>query len=283
MARGWSIPPLEISRIPYEFAGHDLDLSAATPNGDARHLPIVLLLEGDGGGCQAYSPKLWQRYLQRMTGHYTLVRPRNLVNQLCDTPAWGRLDFLHRQAELVVQIAALRRVWPDRPLVLLGHSAGAHLAMLYAAEKPSEIAAIINLSGGVDALDQVLLALYPDGIGRRKVVDWIRRMRANRHSDEPDETRSAKFFAQMLDLPVGPLWRAYPGPLLVLHGGRDDAVPAGLVRTGLAQLAKRPNLRARIEPVWDHDLLYRTAVYAEIDGWLAGIDLAGPATAATPQ
>lgn len=268
--------PLETTRIPYQFAGHDLDLHTATPSGMTLQSPILLLLEGDGGGCQAYSPKLWQRYLQRMTGHYTLVRPRNLVNAMCETPAWGRLDFLHRQAELAVQVAALRRVWPDRPLVLLGHSAGAHLAMLYAADHPSEIAAIVNLSGGMDALDQVILALYPDGMARRRAVAWIQRMRANRTSDEPGDSRSPKFFAQMLDLPVGPLWRAYKGPLLLLHGGRDDAVPASLVRKGMAELAKRANLRARIEPAWDHDLLYRTAVYAEIDAWLADLGLAGP-------
>lgn len=268
--------PLETTRIPYQFAGHTLELYTATPSGDAQRLPILLLLEGDGGGCQAYSPKLWQRYLQRMTGHYTLVRPRNLVNAMCETPAWGRLDFLHRRAELAVQVAALRQVWPARPLVLLGHSAGAHLAMLYAADEPDEIAAIVNLSGGVDALDQVILALYPQGMARRRAVDWIERMRANRTSDEPGDSRSPRFFAQMLDLPVGPLWRAYSGPLLLLHGERDDAVPASLVRKGMAELAKRPNLQARIEPAWDHDLLYRTAVYAEIDAWLTAVVLADP-------
>jgi pimeloyl-ACP methyl ester carboxylesterase len=261
--------PLQTSSIPYHFAGHDLDMHTASPSGDARRLPILLLLEGDGGGCQAFSPKLWQRYLRRMTGHYTLVRPRNLVNAVCETPAWGRLDFLHRLAELSAQVAALRQVWPDRPLVLLGHSAGAHLAMLYAADHPKEIAGIINLSGGVDALDLVISALYPNGIGHRKAAAWTQRMRANRSSDEPDDTRSPKFFAQMLDLPVGPLWRGYRGPLLLLHGERDEAVPASLVRKGIAELPKRANLRARIDPAWDHDLLYRTQVYAEIDRWLA--------------
>lgn len=269
--------PLETTRIPYQFAGHELDLHTATPIGEATHSPILLLLEGDGGGCQAFAPKLWQRYLQRMTGHYTLVRPRNLVNAVCETAAWGRLDFLHRLAELSAQVAALRRVWPARPLVLLGHSAGAHLAVLYAADHPNDIAGIINLSGGVDALDQVILALYPDGIGRRKAVAWIQRMRANRSSDDPGDARSPRFFAQMLDLPVGPLWRAYQGPLLLLHGERDEAVPAGLVRKGMTELPKRANLRARIEPAWDHDLLYRTQVYAEIDGWLAELGLRGPA------
>lgn len=269
--------PLETTWIPYQFSGHDLDLHTATPIGMTAQSPILLLLEGDGAGCQAYSPKLWQRYLQRMTGHYTLVRPRNLVNALCETPAWGRLDFLHRQMELAAQVAALRQLWPSRPLVLLGHSAGAHLAMLYTAEHPGEIAGIINLSGGVDALDQVILALYPDGIGHRKAVEWIQRMRANRSSDDPGDARSPRFFAQMLDLPVGPLWRAYRGPLLLLHGERDEAVPASLVRKGMTELPKRANLRARVEPAWDHDLLYRTQVYAEIDAWLAELPLRGPA------
>lgn len=273
-AVGCAGPPVvlhnfKVSDGAYTFAGHQLQWVAATPDiAEAATAPVAIVLEGDGGGCQEYDARQWRSFVQKFAGNFTLVRPVTVVNRLCDTPAFGRLDFSHRQRELSAIVQSVRAAFGKRPLVLIGHSAGAALAVLHANANPGQIAAVINLSGGLDALDDVMRSLCKNDPCRKDTDAWIARMRLNKTVEEPDKVRSPKFFAQMLDLPVFEAWSKYQGPLLLLHGEHDPAVPVSLVRASLQKLPIRPNRTVRIESTWGHDILYKRDAWVQIDAWL---------------
>ncbi len=259
----------KVSDGAYTFAGHQLQWVAATPDiGDIATAPVAIVIEGDGGACQAHDPRAWRSFVQKFAGNFTLVRPVTVVNRLCDTPAFGRLDFSHRLRELAAIVQSVRAAFGKRPVVLVGHSAGAALAVLHANANPGQIAAVVNLSGGLDALDDVMRALCKTDACRSEAEAWMARTRLNKAVDEPDKVRSPKFFAQLLDLPVFEAWNKYQGPLLLLHGDHDSAVPASLVRASLQKLPLRANMTVRIESTWGHDILYKRDSWVQIDAWI---------------
>ena len=260
---------MAVSEGAYSFAGHQLQWIAATPDiGELDKVPVAVMLEGDGAGCQEFDARRWRTFVTKYAGNFTLVRPVTAINRLCDTPAFGRLDFSHRQRELVAIMQSVRAAFGKRPLVLIGHSAGAALAVLHANAHPGQIAGVVNLSGGIDALDDVKRGLCKNDACRAEADAWMARMRLNKHVDEPDKVRSPKFFAQMLDLPVAEAWLKYQGPLLLLHGEHDNAVPIALVRASLQRIPLRPNLTVRLEPTWGHAILYKRDTWIQIDAWL---------------
>ena len=267
-------PPVILAKMTvndgqFTFAGHPSQWIAASPAiDDLDKAPVAILVEGDGGACQSFDSKRWRRFLTKFTGNFTLVRPVTVVNRLCDTPAFGRLDFMHRQRELAALIISVRAAFPGRPLVLIGHSAGAGLAVLHAVAQPGQVAAIVNLSGGLDPLDVVLRALCKTDVCRADTDAFIAKMRLNKTSDEPDKVRSGRFFAQLMELPLAEAWTKYQGPLLVLHGEHDPSVPVALVRSSLSRLPVRSNLTTRIEATWGHDILFKRDAWVQIDSWL---------------
>ncbi|HRH19651.1 MAG TPA: alpha/beta hydrolase [Brevundimonas sp.] len=120
------------------------------------------------------------------------------------------------QAEdVAAAVATIRRTLPGRPIVLVGHSAGAHLVALVGVDPaylgnhglaPSDLAAVIPLDGaGYDATE-------PRRAG--PVGRWL------------EQTYEAAFGDQRAELSpilrIGPGW-AYP-PFLIFHiASRDDA------------------------------------------------------------
>lgn len=262
---------LHVERGAYEFQGEPLEYFAAMPLQSKTALPVLVFLEGDGEQCQAFSQALWQRFLTRYTGRFVLVRPRTLVNTLCaqDKDRWARLDFTHRVDELEALVPRVRSAFPRGPLFLLGHSAGAHVAQLYAERHPDQVAGLINLSGGFDELAGVLKDIAEqEGDTAAKVAAFLSEAGAM----APDSlvwNRTALFWKQMLFSGVRSLWVSYRKPCLVLHGTQDIAnVPwAGVQRDGHAVTAAGGSCKLEgLEGVGHDTLSPRT--FDRIDAWL---------------
>lgn len=230
------------------------DFVSGTPRGlDLSAAPVVVLVEGDGSLCQPFSLLGWTRLLQRMTGRFTLVRPITAINRACDVSEdWRARDFFSRVDELDLEVRAVRAAYPGRPVVLLGHSAGAHVAMLLLARRPDAADALVNLSGGLDALRGVLEALHVEPPPTQgEALAW---------------GRSPAFWKQMLDSGVAPLWRRFAGRCLVLHGTKDlRQVPFAQVARDAAHLEGRCAFRP-LEGA-GHDTLSGQA-FEVLDDWL---------------
>ncbi len=232
--RGQSV---ELTEVPYTFRNQDLALQIGTPAVQAD-LPIALFLEGDGGQCQEYRPRLWQRFLQRFAADVVLVRARGLVNVTCQTEAWRTLDFQARVDELAVQVRVLKAQFPGRRLVLIGHSAGAHVALAYVLAHPGEVERLVDLGGGVLDLAEVLQHI-PREMARQgklepaELAAAVAQVQAtiaevSHHADPraPFWGRTYAFWFQMFFSGTTAAWRCPPVPALIVHGARDlESVP----------------------------------------------------------
>lgn len=265
------------ARAPYFVGVPDPDTSATA-------LPVVVFVEGDGGTCQAWSPPLWRRFLVRFTGNYRLVRPQTFVNRACGTPAFARADFDHRVDELEALLRRVRDDEPGRAVYLLGHSAGAHVAILAASRGSVDVAGLVDLAGGIHPLSDVLRELAADA-GRderdqleRALVD----IRAHPRDARPFWGRSYAFWWQMAFSDVHARWLAWTAPLLVAHGLDDDeSVPASLVVRASRELAAagRRNATIRFYEGEGHDLL-NERVLRDVAQWIDGAERARRVAAA---
>jgi acetyl esterase/lipase len=105
----------------------------------------------------------------------------------------------------------------DEPFVTLGHSAGGHLALWLAAERGGALA--VSQAGVVDLVEAWRL-----GLSRRAPEELL--------GGSPDEVPDRYAFASpAARLPLGV-------PQLLIHGRRDDTVPAEMSRT-YAEQARR--------------------------------------------
>ena len=98
---------------------------------------------------------------------------------------------------------------PEEPFVTLGHSAGGHLALWLAAERGAALA--VSQAGVVDLVEAWRLSL-----SRRAPAELL----GGTPDEVPDRYASASPAAR---LPLGV-------PQLLVHGRRDDTVPAGMSR-----------------------------------------------------
>ncbi len=252
--------PIRVEMAPQFHAGfepvHPEPVEGRTP----RLLPVVVFLDGDGSQCQSFSESLWSRFVIRNTGHFVLVRPKTLINQTCETPKFAQLDFLHRLGELEALLTLVRQKFPGGPLVLAGHSAGAHVAMLYAAGHAEQIAGLVNISGGYDELAGVF-----EDLGKPELREFVATV-ASLAPEKPTWGRTARFWSQMIRSGVKPLWLGYDKPCLVLHGMEDDAsVPFA----GVQRDAREVKGRCALTPLpgTGHDTL-GAETWTKIDAWL---------------
>lgn len=232
--------------------------------------PLVVYVEGDGGNCQSFSERLWTRFITRFAGRFVLARPRWSVNSLCDDrERWARLDFRHRTAELEAVVPELKVAFPGRPLIVLGHSAGAHVARAYAELQPDKVAGLINLSGGYDELSGVLHDVAEaDPAAAPKIEAFLLEVRTL-PADAAIWDRTALFWREMLSSGVKPLWTSFRKPCLVLHGTKDDAsVPYRGVRKDAEEIETAGgSCRLVTLEGAGHDTL-DVATFERIDAWL---------------
>lgn len=271
---------VQVERGTYSSQGERLDYLVGIPAGVADKAPVEVFVEGDGSQCQAWSEDLWRRFLVRRTGSALLVRPRTYVNTVCGGERFVQADFLHRLAELGSLLAEVRHAHPGRPVFLVGHSAGAQLAVLHASAHPGEIAGIANLGGGTWPLARVVeeiarekarrgqlsAAELQDRLARHETL--LAKLRAAPDSTEPMWGRTQRFWSQMFFSGVRELWAATELPALVVHGTEDlDSVPASSVAKARDELAGKANVRFVFLEGEGHDLL-KPKVFELVDEWV---------------
>lgn len=264
---------------------------------DADRLPVAVFLEGDGSLCQRFSPGLWERFVTRFAGDFVLVRPVTRVNRTCGTPAFAAADFLHRVDETEALLATLEARYPGRPLYLVGHSAGAHLALLAATRRPASVRGLVNLGGGIDELSRVLPAIVRAREARGElsparrdrelagIEAFLADVRAVGPTDRPLWGRTYRFWNQMCFSGVSAAWRTTELPALVVHGEEDlAAVPFELVRDARDELAAAgvPGPRFVFLPGAGHDLL-DPGVFRLVDAWIAERQRAGSERSSLPE
>jgi pimeloyl-ACP methyl ester carboxylesterase len=278
---------IRVEERPYTFRGHALSYFAGTPVGrEAAPLPLVVFLEGDGPECQRFDAGRWTRFVRRFTGDHVLVRPRTRLSTLCGEPGFREADFLHRVDDLGALLDALRAERPGRGVYLVGHSAGAHVAILHVARGAPDVRGVVDLGGGLAELSRVLPeiererhrrgAIDAEEAARRLgVVDGVvGEVRANAASTAPFWGRTYRFWGQMFFSGVDRLWRQARLPILVVHGEEDvDSVPVGMVRAAREELARsgEGSVTFDVRAGLGHDVL-RADVFRAVDAWIRGVE-----------
>src|SRR5580693_8265910 len=111
-------------------------------------IDLVMLHEGLG------SVSLWKEFpeqLAQATGCRTLVYSRHGYGRSSPLDAPRKVDYMHEEARIWLP-AILTRLGIRRP-VLFGHSDGASIALIHAAEASSEVAGIVALAPHVKVED----------------------------------------------------------------------------------------------------------------------------------
>ena len=150
-----------------------------------RAAPLVVFLH-EGLGSLA----MWQNFPQRLcdaAGCRGLVysRPGYGRSTPRDTgEAWG-LDFMHRQAHDVLPalLAALAVDTGARPPWLFGHSDGASIALLYAAQFPERVLGAVVVAPHIMVED---LSVTSIAKARETYLDGGLRLRLSKYHDDPD-------------------------------------------------------------------------------------------------
>ncbi len=279
--------PVAIEEHKYDFNGEHLAYYEATlsnekgvstnarPAGYATS-PVVLFVEGDGSECQSYSQAAWFRFLVSYTGHYVFVRPKAFVNATCGTDKWKKADFDSRVDEVGLIVEALKTDHPGQPIILMGHSAGAHVAALYVESHPDQILAIVNLAGGVDDLERVMkqserekhLGAKALGENERNIDAAIEHLKSP-DPDKPLWGRTEKFWSQMLQKQKRDVWLKITIPVLILHAEGDTTVPYSLLPKAKRELnrAGKGNFTWTFLEGGDHDLI-TSDVFLIADRWI---------------
>lgn len=198
-----------------EVAGHRLE--CVRIDGSRRGPTLVFLHEGLG------SVALWKDFPERVagaTGRHALAYSRAGYGRSSPASLPRRPDYMHVEA-LTVLPALLERLRIDDS-VLIGHSDGASIALLYAGSGLSPVRALVALAPHVFVED---LAIASIGEARRQYATTDLRDRLARRHADPDAA-----FRGWNDIWLSPAFRDWNiedclprvrCPLLLIQG-RDD-------------------------------------------------------------
>lgn len=253
------------------------DGSKPKPVLDKTH-PVVVFVESDGSACESSGDGGWDDFVTQYTGHYVLVRPRTLANALCDRAEFAKLRFLQRVDELDLVVKDARARHPNQPVILVGYGRGASIAVLYHIKNADKVAGIVNLGGGLDPFERVLIEIEREkGLdskalqARRKELDAIfAKLRKNPESSAPMWERTEAFWNELIFLETKELWLESKIPVLVVHGTEDKAgVPFNLMGRLKREFkrANKDNVEFRFLTGEDDDL-ESTHVFLLIDEWV---------------
>jgi magnesium chelatase accessory protein len=114
--------------------------------------PPLLLLHGTGAATHS-----WRDLAPLLSTHYTIVAP--------DLPGHGFTDLDSRRAQTPTRMAArlttLLSVLDVRPVALIGHSAGAAIAVRMALDGGAKPRSIISLNGALTPFEGVNGVIFP--------------------------------------------------------------------------------------------------------------------------
>lgn len=159
--------------IEFRFAQPD----AAQPRA-ASGIDLVMLHEGLG------SVSMWRDFPERLaaaTGCRTLVYSRLGYGRSSALEAPRRVDYMHQEANVWLP-AILERLDVKRP-VLFGHSDGASIALIRAANPDSELSGIIALAPHVK-VEELTVRSIEDA--KAAYLDTDLRVRLGRHHADVD-------------------------------------------------------------------------------------------------
>ena len=196
----------------------------------ARSGPALVLLHGNGENLETL----------RLSGALRAFADLGFPSLAIDYPGYGSSDGKPSESRLVASAAAalewMRQRHPDRPLVLVGWSLGAAVALQAATASPLD--GVIAMSPWTSLAE----------IGRQHFPAWMVSLFARESYDSLEA-------AQTLELPV-----------LVIHGALDNIVPVGHGRRVAAAL---PDARwVQVEGYGHNDLLGAPRVWEEMRRFL---------------
>jgi magnesium chelatase accessory protein len=114
--------------------------------------PALLLLHGTGAATHS-----WRDLAPLLSAHYTIIAP--------DLPGHGFTDLESRRNQtptcMAERLTALLSVLDVRPVALIGHSAGAAIAVRMALDGGVEPQSIISLNGALTPFDGLNGVIYP--------------------------------------------------------------------------------------------------------------------------
>lgn len=158
------------------------------------------------------------------------------------------------------------------PLVLVGSSMGAWLALLAARARPERVAALLLVAPAADFTERLMWADFSPEV-RQEIETKGAWARPSAHGEEPHViTRQLIEDGRcwlVMDAPI-----QFAGPVRILQGGRDPDVPEAHARA-LAALIQSPDLRFDLIQDGDHrlsrpqDLALFTSLASELAARLA--------------
>lgn len=223
-------PPPPFEEVHLESPGGNR-VHAWHAEGGRENGPAVVLFHGNGEN------------LATMAAAGTLEQARAISGALLapDYPGYGRSEGRPSEESLLAAGHAsaewLAARHPDRPLVLVGWSLGAAVAVRTAADR-DDVAGLVLLSAWT-RLDEVAREHFPGPL-----VRWFL-----------NEEYDSLAVAPRIDVPV-----------LLIHGERDSIIPARLGRR-LAKAFPRQARWLALPGVGHNDLLGQAEVWRELDAF----------------
>lgn len=251
-------------------------ISLGAPRG-AENLIVFM----PGSGCEP-AAKQAAAFFAGLTGRWKIValeKPgvRRFALFGCSAEFTSQADFdklIARQANFARGVLAAH---PDAPLkVLVGYSEGGLAAPAVAAAAPGFTHLVAASAGAMDG-DALLYALGAKLSGPDKAA---RRLAAIEQSSQAIDRfawqDSYAYLASLMRLRPLNDYAKLDLPILLIHGGRDDAIAPASSEIAAAAFARagKSNLTLLIEPQLDHDLgLKDSAVQANLlaktQAWMA--------------
>lgn len=213
------------------------------PPGLTSDSPVALFFHGNGENLET----------MRRAGLFEELRALGVLVLAADYPGYGRSPGKPREEGVLATGDAAFR-WaqshhPERPLVLVGWSLGAAVAIETAARHPGETAGLVVMSSWT-SLPEVARVHFPGFLVRWGV-------------QERYDSRGAAHRLAGRGVPA-----------LVIHGERDRIVPAEQGRRiaeALSGSAAAPVRWVAVPGVGHNDLLAHRRVWEELERFLAGL------------
>lgn len=196
----------------------DAQLHYELIEGDPRRPLLVFLHEGLG------SIGMWKEFPDRLcaaTGCAGLVYERQGYGQSSPQPAPRSIHYLHQSA-LVELPAVMERLAPGREHVVVGHSDGGSIALIYAAGRPQGLRGVISAAAHVFVeeitIEGIHAVLASHSAGKMRAL-------ARYHGDKAEQV-----FSSWADTWLAPWFRqwnieyllpAIACPLLAMQGSDD--------------------------------------------------------------